>query len=581
MRSLRFGHMFGALLLAAAPALFAGSAEAQVACLPGSTVLCIDQGKQWTNATRKAFYSQDQGSQMIPYAWMRALKTVDGQPFLWDSFARYGYLPDNFRTNGLPVGFTLAGTGANQMLGMTCAACHTRQLVRDEFSFRVDGGPAITDFQGLLSDMIDAVGRVRADDASFQAFATAVLGAGAKPAAVLALRDKVDIWYEREDMLRQRAYGTPDVWGLGRLDAVSMIFDRLSGLDLGPPPTYLIPDNIKPADAPVRYPFLWNAATQDITQWPGFSGNGTALTGLGRNTGEVFGVFATFHPVTNFFKIGNIDYTKNNSANWAGLRAVEQLIKQIGTPKWPAQFPNNDSLIARGKTLYAANCEGCHALKPIPAGTPGFPKVPTWATPLQDVGTDSREYDVLARMSDPGVLGKTSSLLFPKLKVSNPARTFDLLKYAVIGSILQSGAFGPALVTDIRDSKWFGKRPSAAQVQEALEEALTLPEFDGKFKYESRVMFGIWAAPPYLHNGSVPTMWDLLLPASQRPVTFAVGPVYDPIKMGLAVQQPGSYTRTTTDCADRNSGNSRCGHEFGTNLVDGDKRALIEFIKTI
>ncbi|MBE0762893.1 hypothetical protein IH729_24350, partial [Escherichia coli] len=48
-----------------------------------------------------------------------------------------------------------------------------------------------------------------------------------------------------------------DTWGPARLDAVSMIFNRLTGLDIGTAPPYLIPDNIKAADAPVRYPFLW------------------------------------------------------------------------------------------------------------------------------------------------------------------------------------------------------------------------------------------------------------------------------------------------------------------------------------
>ena len=75
-----------------------------------------------------------------------------------------------------------------------------------------------------------------------------------------------------------------------------MIFNRLTGLDLGPPPSYLIPGNIQKAAAPVRYPFLWNAAIQDHTQWPGFADNGNTILGLARNLGEVYGVFATFAP---------------------------------------------------------------------------------------------------------------------------------------------------------------------------------------------------------------------------------------------------------------------------------------------
>jgi hypothetical protein len=57
-------------------------------------------------------------------------------------------------------------------------------------------------------------------------------------------------------------------WGPSRLDAVGMIFNRLTGLDIGTGPDRVIPDNIRGADAPVRYPFLWNSPTQDFTQGP-------------------------------------------------------------------------------------------------------------------------------------------------------------------------------------------------------------------------------------------------------------------------------------------------------------------------
>jgi hypothetical protein len=54
--------------------------------------------------------------------------------------------------------------------------------------------------------------------------------------------------------------------------------------------------------------------------------------------------------------------------------------------------------------------------------------------------------------------------------------------------------------------------------------------------YAARPLYGIWAAAPYLHNGSVPTLYDLLLPPAQRPKTFALGGRdYDPVKVGFVV----------------------------------------------
>src|SRR4029077_2173935 len=105
--------------------------------------------------------------------------------------------------------------------------------------------------------------------------------------------------------------------------AVGMILNRLTGLDLGQPPTFIIADNIKKADAPVRYPFLWNAAVQDKTQWTGFAENGNDVLGLARNLGEVFGVFGIFEPRREGLFI---NFLNNNSANFDGLGRLEELI---------------------------------------------------------------------------------------------------------------------------------------------------------------------------------------------------------------------------------------------------------------
>jgi hypothetical protein len=231
----------------------------------------VNQGPNWTAATRADFYSRDQGSRMIPLAWLRALKQPNGQPFLADSLGRYGYLPNPANSDQLPVGFTASGPTGSRTVGMTCAACHTRQVTAEGKSYRIDGGPGIVDFQSFLADLDSAVGQVRGSDAAFNSFANAVLNSTAPdPDDVVALHQNVDAWYLRYHTLITRALPTP-AWGPARLDAVGMIFNRLTGLDLGPPPNYIIASNIKRADAPVRYPFLWNAPVQDETQWPGFA----------------------------------------------------------------------------------------------------------------------------------------------------------------------------------------------------------------------------------------------------------------------------------------------------------------------
>jgi hypothetical protein len=138
---------------------------------PGS----IDQGAAWTPAARAQFYSQDQGSQLMPAAWLMALKGADGQPFMADSLSRYGYLPNREDpTTALPVGFSVAGSPGARVVGMTCAACRTREIEVDSKAYRIDGGPAFADFQSFLTDPDKAVGALTSDPAAFDTFAVSV-----------------------------------------------------------------------------------------------------------------------------------------------------------------------------------------------------------------------------------------------------------------------------------------------------------------------------------------------------------------------------------------------------------------------
>jgi hypothetical protein len=157
--------------MTATPAVLAQTAD--------SAVITLDQGANWTDTDRANFYSQDQGSQIMPLSWLEALKQPNGQPFLADSLGRYGYLPNPATTNGLPIGFTASGPESLAFAGMTCSACHTRQITADGKEYRIDGGPAIVDWQSFSADLDAAVARVLHNEADFQAFAAAVLGPGA------------------------------------------------------------------------------------------------------------------------------------------------------------------------------------------------------------------------------------------------------------------------------------------------------------------------------------------------------------------------------------------------------------------
>jgi hypothetical protein len=92
---------------------------------------------------------------------------------------------------------------------------------------------------------------------------------------------------------------------------------------------------------------------------------------------------------------------------------------------------------------------------------------------------------------------------------------------------------------------------------------------------------GIWLRAPYLHNGSVPTLHDLLDPVDKRPTVFYRGyDVYDQKKVGF-VSSGSEAKRVGTRFDVNERGSSNRGHEFGVTLSHKDKKALVEYLKTL
>ena len=580
----------------------------------------LSQGAGFDETARDGFYSQDQGSRMMPYAWLKALRHPDGSSFLSDSLARYGYLANPKRDDGLPVGFTRLEASGPPMVGMTCSACHTRQIVSAGVAYRIDGGPALVDFQRLLTDLDAAVGVVLADPAAFAAFA-----ADAKTSDPSTdpdtLRSQVENWFKPFDAIVSasitKAAGHTD-WGYGRLDAISMIFNRVSGLDIGDGPDRIIDGNMKPANAPARYPFLWNAAREAKTQWPGFAPNDPLGGALGRNVGEVMGVFARFDPQSRAFAF---EPYKPDSVNFEGMEQLELWAASIPAPKWP--WSVDDAKAARGAKVYETACRSCHGVEDEVRGLTQRP------TPVKDVCTDGAEVALLGRrIVKAGVL-KGAPVFTPQFdRVDDNSLEVDVLKSAAVGAILQhlshplSNAMSEFGGLDLTTAAQLGDRNAfrqlSARAAAPLQAAAALPALqaaalqrlpgaskltsvfaapgdaepivcdkrkpdDPPAAYEARYLGGVWAVAPYLHDGSVATLKDLLKPAIKRQASFKVGPNYDPAEVGLAADQPdgASSTLITSDCSDLGSGRSRCGHEYGVDLTDEQKDDLLEYLKTM
>jgi hypothetical protein len=586
------------LLFSVAATAIASPALAQTtgATTPTPALQYANQG--WSVEDRQTFYTTSQGSHMIPYLWFKALRRLDAdEPFGGDQLARYGYLANEkskANPEGLPVGFVLDGDARTGFFGMTCAACHTAQIEYQKDGanqqLRIDGAPATADFQAFLKDLTEAAKATLNDAGRYDKFARAVLGNRYSATRANDLKTDFAAWVKQWTNFMDKSLPASP-WGPGRLDAFGMIFNRVAAKDLA------IDANFKVADAPVSYPFLWNASRQDKTQWNGGVPNGLYINALGRNSGEVFGVFAEFTPK----KLTNthpplIDYSKS-SIKYAGLQALEEKIKMLTPPPWPWPSELKQDMVDKGRVLYAKECGGCHEEKRLPLGT--------WLTPVMDVGTDQKMFDNAERTSQAGILAGALSPNPPGSTLADPAATNDVLATVVVGALINeafsfpprfpNGGVWRAIREDLQDL--YSDKEKAPNLISLLDPRVredlkshVVSRLAQMFKvpgpphaYESRVLHGIWATAPYLHNGSVPNLWELLTPPAQRKPFFMVGSKkYDPVNVGYVTDEsPFKDGKLVVSGSDVQPGNGNSGHEFGTKLSDDEKWQLIEYLKQL
>ena len=104
------------------------------------------------------------------------------------------------------------------------------------------------------------------------------------------------------------------------------------------------------------------------------------------------------------------------------------------------------------------------------------------------------------------------------------------------------------------------------------------PEVASGQVYKARPLNGIWATAPYLHNGSVLSLMELLKPQKDRLAKFYVGNrELDVVNMGFVNQQTENSSLLDTSLL----GNSNAGHSYGTELTEQQKIALVEYMKTL
>lgn len=227
------------------------------------------------------------------------------------------------------------------------------------------------------------------------------------------------------------------------------------------------------------------------------------------------------------------------------LAQIENWLLTVEPPRFANLFPANFDAAAaeRGRTVYATHCAACHGAD----GRDFTGDFVGLVTPIDRIGTDRARFDNY---------------------------TYDL---AVNQNTLYA-EFGEERFQNFRKTEGYANMP----------------------------LDGLWLRAPYLHNGSVPTLWDLLSPAAERPAAFLRGSdLYDPVNVGFesrpdripAGERSGlfcfmTHARGASLCGERTpenngacsggacTGNGNRGHLYGVGLTEREKRDLIEHLKT-
>jgi cytochrome c553 len=583
---------------------------------PGSAGL-TPQG--WTSDVQTKWYTYSQGSRLLPLAWAKALEQADSTALFLDPahINRLGYIYlAGGRPGDLPIGFTVddtpdarlsntafhwkagqgAGTSATDKvepwLGLNCSACHTAELTYQGKVMRVDGGPALSDFQQFLVDLRASLSQTASDPAKFDRFAKRVLaGADDTPANRQMLMTALKTLSAHENALG--AINATDLkYGYGRLDAFGHIFSKVAFAAAGPAA------RPQPSDAPTSYPFLWGIPYEDRIQWNGIAKNLPSVGvnkfdagALARNSGEVVGVFADLH-LTDQPQHG---YT--SSANIDNLVWFEQQLEALRAPPWPGEAVFGDkgkidaALAAEGKTLFGTDntdksrttCATCHEVVPSDDQTRKVKVRMSLFLDPDAPGTDpTMACNAFMRKGPAGVLKGTPSLVLVGDPLGAEPPLADLLKTSVAGLLLNQGQ----KVASVAVASAFGyNRPVPPPVQPSLvpltprEQMLQtcMATKSDILGYKGRPLNGIWATAPYLHNGSVQNLAELLNPAKRAQVFWVGNREYDPVNLGyVSTENVGSKFDTSLP------GNSNKGHDYGTSaLTDHQRKALLEYLKTL
>ena len=530
--------------------------------------------QNWSNKDRQFYYFTDQGSRFIPYDIFINLEQAGAQELFKspENMLRYGYIPapaSEENPDALPIGFVRA----DDNLGLTCAACHTQQLKYAGKFVRIDGGQSLADFQKFLIDLETALELTLNQADVYGRYQQRILGDRPPAKKNQELKQRLEQTYA---MLKEYNYRnhTEVAYGYGRLDAFGAILNK--GLALTE-----VKDNFNPPNAPTSYPYMWDTPQHDYVEWDGSQSNSN-IGALARNVGEVIGVFGDINTTPKKW-LFYFDGGYASSIQTRNLRKLEKTVARLYSPLWPDIFPQIDRGKAdAGRQLYTRYCVICH--QDIDRTDPAR-RIQVRMSSIDKIKTDPlTAKNALELKGKTGILAGKPRFYSEGDIMGDEAPALFIANNIMVG-VLKNNLLQCFLA--LRDAKKLGHgeeiHPPKYLDGVILQRGTEVSEA-ALLAYKARPLNGIWAGAPYLHNGSVPNLYQLLLPAENRDKTFYLGSwEYDPINVGYVTNAaPGAFLFDTTL-----KGNSNSGHEYGTGydglpaLTEDEIRNLVEYMKTL
>ena len=575
-----------------------------------------------TDSEREEFFHLTTGSELFPLRWMQNLINPETGELFLENPGRFGLIPGPSNPDGLPIGLTAADSSdirsRGKMVGINCSACHTGHLTYEGQQLVIVGGSSLFDVERFLSELylaaektaqtpdmlVSFVHRLRQHrqdrEQSPPAASDRILSHLVRDSAALSdltetfrslARNAVDA--EADELLRSFSrretqtqeevrsvllYGfeedvrnaledslravdtdsadvtedqkkqdikqlTQDFFIVARLLSGRIAFARdLAGLwKHNLPSTRGGPghrDNIE-----VNRPLLFRTKSEQQAAGPCGPPPFFMLQGVRWTDWDGHARSTTDCHLLAALSWGSVSSpeTPSSTVPIANLARFEQLAGKLKSPVWPEdEFGElNAGQIQAGESVFRKHCAQCHRPEMVDAQD-----VPHGSVyPLSEIGTDP-------------------------LRLQNYLQPLDRQNYSQVLQQSSQNDLGAA----------------SQPTNHSAEDTVLLSERHPNRRqdsngYVARRLEGIWATAPYLHNGSVPSLKHLLLPAAFRPNRFSIHRAeYDTKSVGLILDISQSHEFLFDTSL---PGNSNSGHEYGTALNQTRKNALLEYLKSL